>query len=764
MNIIIINKGIMKTFLSTFLFLLFLNLIIGQDSDRYYCPIKIEDNILTNPYTGGMNSPQFNDMDINLDGHKDLVVFDRVGNKLMCFLSDGNTPPKYIFAPKYNNIFPEIENWMLLIDYNHDGIEDLFTSKNNGILVYKGQIKNNNIYFKELPNPYFDQNILSAKYENGFTFRLVCNDSDIPAIADIDFDGDLDVLSFTDGSSMSLFKNVCNENNISLDSFKMIQTTRCWGRFAENPFSEEILLSDDPYRCATWDGLSNRHSGSTTLAFDYDHDQDFDLLLGDVGYNSLIFLENNGDKTNAWCTKKERDFPQYDTPVDMNVFLSAFYLDVDHDGEKDLIIAPNTEYDELDPPQNVENVHFYKGMEENNKIKFKFIKNNFLSDEMLDFGINSVPVFTDVNGDSLLDIIVGTGPAVGDKNIIASKLLYFENTGSQTNPSFSLEDDDYLNLSKLSNDFSINYFAPAFGDLDGDGDNDLLVGNNNGTLIYFKNIAGKNNKYKFEEPVIEYKGIDIFSYSSPLIYDINKDGLGDILIGCGNDYHTPLQYYGSIVYYQNTGEKDNPDFINDPFTAPNTPFFGKIILSNFSTSISNAHLSVYRDDDDELLFAGYKAGNINFYKNFSQHIHDNLTPEIREYNDIDVGKNSAPAVADIDGDGYLEMLIGSKTGGLEFWNTNIKVKDALNTEDSNYNEKISIYPIPFKDEITIDINYNFGKNISYSIYDTVGAMLIHKKLYKGDNKIRLNKLKNGVYFIKVSSDTNYKTFKIIKSN
>ncbi len=755
----------MKTILSLIAYFLFLNFNIAQVSPGFTCPVTIDGKTLTNPFTGGLNSPQFNEMDINLDGFKDLIVFERVGDKLMCFLNDGNIPANYHFAPSYNSIFPEIENWMVLKDYNQDGIEDLFTSfDKNGIFVYKGIRENGKLYFKKHINPYFDENVLSAKHDNGLTLRVICNDTDIPVIEDIDFDGDMDILSFTDGTSMSMFKNICNENNIPLDSFKLIQTRRCWGRFAEHPKSEEILLSDDPYRCAKWDGLSNRHSGSTSLVIDVDNDQDYDLLLGDVGYNSLIFMKNGGNKSNAWMNLKERDFPQYDIPVNLDVFVAAFYIDIDRDGKKDLIVAPNTEYDELNPPQNVENVHYYKNVGTGDSVKFKYIRNNFLIDEMLDFGINSVPVFTDVNADSLMDIVIGTGPAVGNSKIEASRLIYFRNNGTQTNPSFVLEDNDYLNTSKISSEFDLNYFVPAFGDLDGDGDNDLLIGNNNGTLIYYKNIAGKNKEYKFDQAIMDYKGINIFSYSSPLIFDMNKDGLGDILVGCGNDYHTPLEYYGSIVYYENKGEKDNPDFINDPFTAPNTPFFGKIILSNFSTNISNAHLSVYKDDDDEFLFVGYKAGFINLYKDFSNHVYDNLNPENEEYMDIDVGSNSAPAVADIDGDGYLEMLVGTKRGGLEFWNTDLKVKNGLSTKNPFSKSKIDIYPNPFEDEIIIDINDNPGKTINYSIYNTVGSLLIKNKLYKGNNKIKLNMLRNGVYFIKISSERNYKTFKIIKSN
>ncbi|MBL0100351.1 MAG: hypothetical protein IPP49_10140 [Saprospiraceae bacterium] len=52
-------------------------------------------------------------------------------------------------------------------------------------------------------------------------------------------------------------------------------------------------------------------------------------------------------------------------------------------------------------------------------------------------------------------------------------MIFLRNTGSTTSPSYSVEDKDYLRFSQF-NEFT-GRFAPTFGDLDDDGDDDLLV-------------------------------------------------------------------------------------------------------------------------------------------------------------------------------------------------------------------------------------------------------------------------------------------------
>ena len=80
------------------------------------------------PWTGGMNSCQFSDIDLNLDGIMDLFVFDRYGNRILTFIN-GGTPDSvdYSYAPQYKENFPKLYDWVILEDYNADGKKDIFT-------------------------------------------------------------------------------------------------------------------------------------------------------------------------------------------------------------------------------------------------------------------------------------------------------------------------------------------------------------------------------------------------------------------------------------------------------------------------------------------------------------------------------------------------------------------------------------------------------------------------------------------------------------
>ena len=83
--------------------------------------------------SGGINSAQFSNIDLNIDGIMDIIIFDKSGNKLIPFINlNGNI----IYAPKYRKNFPTIHDWILLIDYNCDGKNDIFTYGGGGISVY----------------------------------------------------------------------------------------------------------------------------------------------------------------------------------------------------------------------------------------------------------------------------------------------------------------------------------------------------------------------------------------------------------------------------------------------------------------------------------------------------------------------------------------------------------------------------------------------------------------------------------------------------
>ena len=94
---------------------------------------------LKNAWAGGFNSVQFSEIDLDLDGTKDLFVFDRTGNRISTFINTGVTNQiSYQHDPQYVQNFPVgLHDWVLLRDFNCDGKEDIFTFSNGGMKVYR---------------------------------------------------------------------------------------------------------------------------------------------------------------------------------------------------------------------------------------------------------------------------------------------------------------------------------------------------------------------------------------------------------------------------------------------------------------------------------------------------------------------------------------------------------------------------------------------------------------------------------------------------
>ena len=98
--------------------------------------LKIHENgiYFNSTFSGGINAGQFSEVDLNLDGIMDLVVFDKSGNKIIPYLNNNGN---YIYAPTYRNNFPNIHDWMLMADYNCDGKNDIYTYSSGGMAIYE---------------------------------------------------------------------------------------------------------------------------------------------------------------------------------------------------------------------------------------------------------------------------------------------------------------------------------------------------------------------------------------------------------------------------------------------------------------------------------------------------------------------------------------------------------------------------------------------------------------------------------------------------
>src|SRR5690606_28155370 len=89
--------------------------------------------VLKLPWTNGLNFSNVSNIDLNGDGKKDLVFFDRVNQfgtgRFRCFVHTGNAGElQYKPDLDLSYVFPQAANWATLLDFNCDGKEDLFCS------------------------------------------------------------------------------------------------------------------------------------------------------------------------------------------------------------------------------------------------------------------------------------------------------------------------------------------------------------------------------------------------------------------------------------------------------------------------------------------------------------------------------------------------------------------------------------------------------------------------------------------------------------
>lgn len=159
----------------------------------------------------------------------------------------------------------------------------------------------------------------------------------------------------------------------------------------------------------------------------------------------------------------------------------------------------------------------------------------------------------DIDGDGDLDVISSsTDPATN-----AEVTNFFENTGTAASPAFA---------APVSNPFGIatgTYFLDLeFADMDNDGDLDAFGSDYGGVLSYFENI-GSATAASFAAPVVNAFGIPAGNYYSfATVGDLDGDGDFDLLIS---------EYYGEFKYYENTGSPTAPSFaagVVNPFGLP----------------------------------------------------------------------------------------------------------------------------------------------------------------------------------------------------
>ena len=718
--------------------------MLAQDLKRL--PVGVEQNglDLQNPFAGGLNSPQLNAVDLNQDGILDLHFFDRAGNIHLTYLNNGSTDgAAYTFAPEFAANFPELHGWALLRDYNGDGIMDMFSFSDRpgifGIKVHQGRYENDTLKFERLQHFNGPHNLLSFLIPNGSYPNLYVTDEDLPAIDDIDGDGDMDVVTFDPGGThVNFYKNLSVEQGHGLDSLNYRLVDDCWGDFAEAGLNADIVLSASTSVCpGLWNGqifVDTRHSGSTLMTFDLNNDGVKELVLGDLSSNNLVQLDNGGTVTDAFMVASDITYPSNDVPVDMPIFIASFYLDVNNDGKKDFIAAPNNSRASEDD----ENIWFYENVNNNDFPQFEFRQKDFLVNTMIDLGTGANPAFVDYNADGLLDMVVGNTTYVLSGGQKDSRLFLFENIGSSTSPKYRLADDNWLSLNQYNSSSSYFNFSPTFGDLDSDGDLDLMVGEESGKLIYFENTAGANNPFDFAAPDLNFQEIDAGQKSNPQIIDVNRDGLPDLLVG---------RKIGWVVYFPNTGTAANPQFQADPFTAPNIAKFGNIDTRINNIFDGNASPNMIDVDGEYLLYCGTERGRIEIYDNIDGNLEGTFNLAYSTFGNIQEGNNTHLDFADINGNGMMDYIVGNVRGGLGFFTSDDVVSTTTFLPVKSL--EIKVLPNPVTSFAYVEIEGFSEGETQIRLFNSVGQMVLQQALPYWKSGIDLSRLSAGIYFVEV---------------
>ena len=709
--------------------------------------VKFGGDTLEMAWVGGFNHAQFSSFDFDFDGEEDLFIFDRSANQIRVFLRrfDDQGVPFYKYEHNARTRFPSDARYRAaLVDYNGDGKPDLFTYGIGGVKVFKNIGNATDGLQWELAS-----NLLRTDYLGSNT-NLYVSSIDIPAIVDVDNDGDMDILTFhLGGQRVEYHKNMSMENYGVPDSLNFVLMNECWGQFIEDESNNSVTLYATSGPCGGGSSVPDpqknlRHAGSCLLGIDLNDDNVLDLVLGDVSHNNLTALINSGTAPNQNSPMESADpnFPSNTTPVNMSVFPCGYYLDVDHDGIKDLVVGTNA----AGVAQNKSSISYYKNLGTNTSPNFSYVQNDFLQEEMIENGRGSIPVLVDLNGDGLKDLLVATNyryKSVLDKE---TRIMSFYNTGSNLVPVFSFVSDDWMNFSTSGLGLRV---VPTFGDLDGDGDLDMIVGTETGHVHYYENTGGAGPMNFSTPPVLQMQDdqgsiINVSSFSTPSLFDLDNDGLLDLVIG---------SRMGGMFYYRNNGNSSVPSFeliTND---------LGSVDVSTPFNPESYSVPQFIRHNDTLHLFVGNREGSIHYYTDLENNLfHGGVFNQISSsYAGINTSGFSAPFITQLTEDSAYHMFVGGDLGGI--WSFKADpfsapiVDDSLNLISFNEYTDWSVYPNPSESGVfTLDL---VGKNqvIYLEVYDMVGRLVKSKTPVFGLTTVDLSKNERGMYVVRLISST-----------
>ena len=435
-----------------------------------------------------------------------------------------------------------------------------------------------------------------------------------PVFVDIDGDGDLDMFSGDGyyGGNFEYYENTGTATNPVFSSSA-----------SHNPF-----------------GLSDQGNYTTPTFVDIDGDGDMDAFAG-YSDGRIRYFENTGDANNPSFASATADPFGFG---DVGSYSDITFADIDNDGDLDAFVGESDG-----------TINYYENTGNSSSPSFTLRTGSANPLNGIDVGSYSSPEFVDADGDGDLDVFIGESDGT---------LNYYENTGTDSSPTFTAAGSNPFGYSDIGSDSQF-----AFADLDGDGSLDLIVGESSGNMNYFENGAtsGMDMSTASSHTVtVETTDSAGQTYSEDVTLHFGTDGEETITGGTGTD----IIYGMGGADMLNGGDGDDWISAGTVSTAPSfqhqtgasNPFNGIDVGAEATPTLVDI------DNDGDLdMFVGAADGTLNYYENTGTATNPSFVAATSPFGSLDVGGDSNPTFVDIDGDGDMDAFIGENDGVMNYF-------------------------------------------------------------------------------------------------